>query len=66
MIDINRIKNNLKADNHNKYHNLLIQASIHSDSHEDLLKAIEDIQKQMASMYKIIIYLIKDKENNNE
>ena len=62
MLNINKLKC-IKEDNHNLYHNLLIQLSIHSDSSNELLDAVENISKQMNNMVEVINYLLE--KNNN-
>lgn len=62
MLNINKLKR-IKEDNHNLYHNLLIQLSIHSDSSNKLLDAVENISKQMNNMVEVINYLLE--KNNN-
>lgn len=63
MLDINKLKN-IKEDNHNLYHALLIQLINHSDSNPNLLNIVEKISIQMNNMVEIINYLL-EKENNN-
>ena len=62
MLNINKLKR-IEEDNHNLYHNLLIQLSIHSDSSNELLDTVENISKQMNNMVEVINYLLE--KNNN-
>ena len=62
MLNINKLKR-IKEDNHNLYHNLLIQLNIHSDSSNELLDAVENISRQMNNMVEVINYLLE--KNNN-
>ena len=62
MLNIHKLKH-IKEDNHNLYHNLLIQLNIHSDSSNELLDAVENIFRQMNNMVEVINYLLE--KNNN-
>lgn len=62
MLNINKLKY-IKEDNHNLYHNLLVQLNIHSDSSNELLDAVEKIFIQMNNMVEVINYLLE--KNNN-
>ena len=63
MLNLNKIKD-LEKDNHNLYHELLIQLSIHSDSNPNLMNIVEKISIQMGNMVEVINYLLKKEKEN--